>query len=226
MKRGLLYVVAILLALPSLSFSSIIGSTNYLDFSSDTVDWCQSGFGCAGAQIATPQAWTSSGGNTGLVGLVDTGQGFYNLKQGTSWGGNFSNNMGLIYNGASFGNTPTDIAITFDQAMYGAGAWIQANYFGDFTAKVTAYDVNYLSLGSYSTSGTSNGNPGTALFIGVLDSSADIWALQFDAVGIGPYEPDFAIGTMRLNSAVPEPSTCILLSLGLGAFGLVWRRKK
>lgn len=222
MKRGLLCVVAILLALPSLSFAGIIfGSTDPSKFTVDTVDWCQ--FGCAGNSFATPKSWIGNLGTTGSVGLLGTEQPFYNLQQGTSWLGDFSNGMGLIYNGVSYGNTPADIVVTYDQGQGGGGAWIQPHYSGAFTATVTAFDIHAMPLFSYSVDWNSTygpGNPGTALFIGILDSDKEIYALQFDAVSggtIGPglaNEPDFAIGTLL----VPEPS--LLLMMGVGLLGL------
>ena len=77
--------------------------------------------------------------------------------------------MGLIYNGSAFGNTPTSIATTLDAGMYGIGAYIQANYYRDLQGSIELFDVNYQSLGIYTTTGTAAFNPGNALFIGAFD---------------------------------------------------------
>jgi hypothetical protein len=147
-------------------WAAVTGTTNPNLFN-DYANWCQ--FGCAGNQFATPQSFTSIlNGITGEVGLVGTMQGFYNLKQGSSWNGNFATGMGLIYNGAAYGNTPTQIATTFDVGLYGAGAWIQSNFYGPFTASIELFDSSYRSLGLFTTGGVSNVNPGTALFIGAF----------------------------------------------------------
>jgi PEP-CTERM motif len=217
MKRQLLFLTLCVVLAAGSSWAAVVGSTNPGAFG-DPVDWCQ--LGCTGAQLATPQPWMSAGGQTGLVGLVGTGQGFYNLQQGVSWGGNFANGMGLVYNGGLFGNTPTDITLTFDQAESGVGAFIQSDYFGPFLATITLYDVNYQLLGTFSAGGTSDGNVGTALFIGAFDSTDPIWAAQFNVVDLYGND-DFAIGTAKLGAAVPEPESLFLIGsalLGLAAF--------
>lgn len=222
MQKRILTAVLCLFLPATIASAGIMGSNNPNDFP-DLVDWCQ--LGCDSAAHSTPEAWISAGGATGMVGLVDTQQQFFNLQQGSSWSGDFDNGIGLIYNGANFGNTPTDIAATFDQGVDGAGAFIQANYFGAFTATVTLFDINYQPLGTFTANGNSTSSPGNALFIGALYSSPDVWAIQFDAIGIGPAEPDFAIGTMGLATSaaasVPEPGSVVTLAsalLGLAAF--------
>lgn len=200
------------------AWAGVTGTTNPALFN-DYVDWCQ--FGCAGAQYPTPQSFTSVGGLTGEVGLVGTLQGFNNLQQSTSWGGGFPAYMGLIYNGVAFGNTPTQIATTFDTGVLGAGAWIQDNWLGDpYTASVELFDINFQSLGVYSVDVA----PGTAIFIGAFGSSA-VWAAQFDIYDQYINE-DFAIGELRV-STTPEPSSLLLLgSSALGLAGVLRRSFK
>ncbi len=203
----------------------VLGFTDVGKFTGDTIDWCAN-LACNGSHYDSPQAWMStSTANTGLVGLGDTQEGFYSLQQGSSWGGNFPTGMGLIYNGANFGNTPTYIALSFDQAQYGVGAWIQADYYGAFTATITLFDGNYQSLGSFTTGGTSSGSPGTALFIGGLDPLQEVWAATFSASGVGPYEPDFSIGAVQFAAPVPEPASLLLIGPVLGGLALLRRRR-
>ena len=220
--RAFLSLVSLCLILATgTAWAGLVGTTNAGIFQ-DTVDWCQ--FGCAGSSIATPAAWVSLAGATGWVGLVDTGEAFWNLQQGAGWNGNFPSGMGLIYNGVVWGNTPTSIAVVFDQPNYGAGAYIQANWLGSFTATVSLYDSDYLLLGSYSADGTSDHNAGTALFIGMLDTSPEVYAVEFVVSGAG-HQPDFAVGTLGIeNGAVPEPASFLLVGPALLALGMLKRR--
>lgn len=230
MKRAtLLFLLCIALGATCAS-ASITGSTDPTQFP-DAVDWCVQ-YGCQNTPftLASPQAFTSAGGVGGFVGNVGTLQPFEVRQQGTSWLGNFPANMGIIYNGVtSLGNTPADIAATFNVGVFGAGAWIQAEHFGVFTATVTLFDANFQPLGSFTTQGDSE-NTGTALFIGAFDTTADVWAAEFNVVDVNGVD-DFAIGTLRLQTSqqtgVPEPGTLTLLGTSaLGLFGAIRRRAR
>ena len=200
------------------------GSTNPNDFQ-DPVDWC-SNFGCQGADLGTPQAWTSNGARTGMVGLVSS-QNMKNLQQGSDWLGNFNDGMGVLYNGVNSGNNPGGILMSFDNPVFGAGAYIQQEEFGGFTATIQLFDSSFNLLGSFSADGNSDQNVGTALFIGAFDSTADVSYALFDTTGVS--DDDFAIGTAILRTQgqtqTPEPGTLLLLgSSVIGAAGVVRRR--
>src|SRR5208282_4314189 len=113
--------------------ADIIQGTTNPGLFSDSVNWCTN-FTCAGQPEATPSPWTSAGGNTGEIGTTNGFEPVYVLQQGATWAGDFQTGMGLIYNGAQFGNnSPSpDIAAFFDSNLFGAGAWIQSNYHGAF----------------------------------------------------------------------------------------------
>ena len=225
-KAALLFLLCCALGATYAS-ASIIGTTDPNLFQ-DQVDWCVQFNNCNNTPFVepSPSAFTSGGGITGFVGNVGTQQPFEVRQQGVSWGGNFPANMGVLYNGVStLGNDPSDIAATFDVGVYGAGAYIQANAGGAFTATVTLFDANFQPLGSFSANGVSDGNVGTALFIGAYDTSADVYAIQFNVKDINGAD-NFAIGTLGLQtSAVPEPGTLMLLApSALGLAGVIRRR--
>ena len=231
MKIFLSLLSLCLLVASGSAFAAIAGTTSPGDFQ-DTVDWCVN-YGCANDYTVypSPQSFTSTAGATGMVGLEGTGQGFYNLQQDSTWLGNFPSGMGLIYNGSLFGNVPTGIAVTFDSGNYGAGAYIQSYFYGPFTATVELFDSSSQPIGSYTTTGTAGYAPGTALFIGMLDSNPDVYVAEFWAWGIGgDYEPDFGIGTAGIRNTpytppgVPEPVTFLLLGPALIGMGMLKRR--
>jgi hypothetical protein len=135
--------------------------------------------------------------------------------------------MGLLYNGASYGSTPSSMVVTFDQANYGAGTWIDADFFGDFLATVQLYDINMQPLGSPFTVGGVSGV--SAVFLGITDTAAEVWAAEFVAYGTGSFEPDFAIGTLSIatspvNPTIPEPASFLLIGPALLAAGLLKKR--
>ncbi|MGA2195216.1 MAG: PEP-CTERM sorting domain-containing protein [Bryobacteraceae bacterium] len=224
MKRKLCAILVGLAVSAGMTWAGT-ADNNPADFPT-TIDWCQ--YVCAGSvlSLVTPTAFTSSGADTGLVGLSGTGQNFEIYQQGVNWNGNFSTGMGIVYNGSEDGNTPADVVLDFNQAEYGAGAYVETDEFGAFTATITLYDFNDIAIGSYVEAGTSAFSPGTAIFIGAYDPTADVWAVGFNVLNAGGVD-DAAIGMAGLmdslpNVGTPEPATMLLIApalLGLAAFG-------
>jgi hypothetical protein len=227
MKRATLVLLLCVALGATYASASITGTTDPNAFN-DYVDWCVQFNNCASTPFfePSPSSFTSNGGVTGFIGLVGTQEPFEVRQQGVSWSGNFAANMGVVYNAVSTqNNTPADIAATFGVGVYGAGAYIQAEQYGAFTATVTLFDVNYQPLGSFTTQGMSDQNTGTALFIGAYDTTPDVYAIQFNVQDINGQD-DFAIGQMLLNTTgIPEPSTLMMLGpSALGVLGVIRRR--
>jgi len=70
----------------------------------------------------SPQSFYVRGGRNRHGGPGWNGQGFYNLQQDVTWFGGFQSGMGLVYNGAGFGNTPTGIVVTFGRWQLRSGS--------------------------------------------------------------------------------------------------------
>ena len=235
MKKAVLFTALCLLTLGRAWANPIQGTTNPNAFTQDYINWCQ--FGCMGAGETSPQPWVSNDAATGTIGLHNGGfQGFYSLRQGPllgiNWVGNFPSGMGVIYNGFVFEGFQAGIRITFDSAVEGVGAYIQGTNHGPFSATITLFGQNGNSLGSFTADGVSDKIEGTALFIGA-SSAVPIFAVQFDANSAGnPLDPnclagceDFAIGTLKFNSSIPEPSSLLLFaSSAIGVGGVIRRR--
>ena len=143
---------------------------------------------------------------------------FQILQQSNGWAGNFAPGDNLLW---SQGSGP--ITIAFANPVFGAGAKIMANYYGTFTANLTAYDVSNNSLGTFNLPGLSTSNAdNSAIFIGVKDSTASIAKLTFSV----PDTEDFAVGRLSVaavpweTDALPVVASTVLFGLGL------WSKRK
>jgi len=117
-----------------------------------------------------------------------------------SWkGSGFTTADSLLWtsDAGNSGNGP--VTLTFAAPITGAGAMIQANAPGAFTAQIQAFNGATL-LGSF----TVNSVAGAAVYIGVQDQTgANITKVVFSLTACGPLDlsscTDFAIDTVNLN---------------------------
>jgi hypothetical protein len=116
------------------------------------------------------------------------------------------------------GNGP--LTLSFSTPVSGAGASIQANAPGQFTAQIQAFNGS-TSLGSFTEKSDTNGD---AIYIGVLDQTgANITKVVFSITSCGPLDSsgctDFAIDTADLNSGAAVTTTSLASSLNPSLFG-------
>jgi PEP-CTERM motif len=162
----------------------------------------------------------------GITGLNVTGSqaggDFARIDQGPDpdWNGNFGSGEHLLW--SLFSGSMT---FTFNNAITGFGAQIQADDRGAFTARIEAFGAGNVSLGFFTRLGNSTAaGDDSAIFFGILSSAADIRSINMSLTssggGLGDVT-DFAINSPRIQSApVPEPASMALLAIGIAALCL------
>jgi hypothetical protein len=172
------------------------------------------------AALNNPQSALSANG--AAVGLSSTSD-MFALQQGITWNGNF---LGTPQNPGSavIATGGDELTITFSNPVMGAGAHIQWALFGAFNATIEAFDVSDNLIASFTEAGNStNAGDGSAIFLGLLDSKAEIKKIEYlipsglgiDTLGIA--------GTQ--SSATPLPAALPLFAAGLGVMAFLGRRR-
>jgi hypothetical protein len=188
--------------------------------SNDSVQWSQ--LGADGTILASSVGSTSVGGvavTVGLTGPNSIASAVCAASPTCSWSGTgFAAGDEVIWtsDATAGGNGP--LTLTFGTSVSAAGALIQADEPGQFSAEIQAFN-GATPLGSFTV--TSNPN-GDAVYIGILDQTgANITSVTFSLTACGSADTNcvlsnFAVDTVFLN--VPSGSFGLSLTLaGTGA---------
>jgi hypothetical protein len=199
-----LIVFAVLSATAAWADSLVLVTSQAGQGANDSVRWSQ--LGTDGTTLGSSAAVTSGGGSTvtlalggpsSLVSVACT-------ASPCSWtGAGFTAGDSLIWTSdtGNGGNGP--LTLRFSRGVSGAGALIQADGPGQFTAKIEAFN-GATSLASFNVTSDANGD---AAYIGVLDQSGtNITSVVLSLTTCAETCTDFAIDTVNLDTA---PATLV-----------------
>ncbi len=199
----------------------------------DSLDWGTKG--PAFTSLTNPFTITSTGS---VVATVSQASGpMLRLDEGTGFNGHFALGDKLLYtNGINGSSGP--LKILFGTALSGAGARMQTNFGGTFTALVEALAADgttVLASFNYTGVGGSAGGANDASFAGISTTAgSQFFGLRISGVS-GVTNPndfaidkfDFSLGQAPLTNAVPVPAGMILALSGLPALGFAgWVRRR
>lgn len=183
----------------------------------DSYDWAQ--LGVSGDTVSDGSAILS---NNGLSAAVSQENGALERRdQPGGWSGNFANGDALIWTQNAVGF----LQIEFLNPVFGVGAQILRDTYGDFSATIEVFNSLNMSIGTFDMAGMSNTNAdNSAIFIGMLDNSASISKVHFT---VDQGLEDFAINQLDIvtgPSRVPDASSTLAL-FGLSMAGIAILRR-
>jgi len=227
--KAIAFLGLILAACSGQTHAGIILSRAALN-ATDFVDWSTLGSAALQPYVPNPSAFTSNGGVNGFV-SVTTGDPLGRRDQDPPpvqnfWSGNFNPGDHLLWTAKDMSG-PNSVRMILDfgsQGITRGGAQIQPSYTGAiFEARISAFDLNDVLLGSYKRSGVSDeGYDNSAIFLGV-EGIGIIHRIEYSLESApGGNTGGFAINQFDFSpTAVPEPSSLALC--GIGAIGLFIR---
>ena len=174
----------------------------------DSISWVQLG----GDQTILPASFSanSAGGSSDTVTLAGANSIASVLcspiSANCSWtgGSGFTAGDSLIWTSDSGNGGNGPVTLTFSVPIVGAGALIQANMPGQFTAEIEAFNGT-TSLGLFTVTSDINGD---AVYIGLKDQTrANITSVVFSLTSCAATCSDFGIDTVYLNVGSPSSST-------------------
>ncbi len=227
----LLLLIGLILAAPVFGTITYVGSQAGLG-ANDSANWSQLG----GDQTALSGFSATSASLIGITGSFSTGNGLVavvcpaspNCSWTTSGTGMNGGDSALwaFDNSTGLGTGP--LTLTFATGVVGAGAWLQADTTGTYTAAIQAFS-GATSLGTFTMTSDANGDP---IFMGVLQSpaAANITEIIFSLTSCPSgctNNGDFAIDTLLMTdgAGVPEPPSELLLGSGLAAMAWMLRKR-
>src|SRR5438309_2547650 len=174
----------------------------------DSISWVQLG----GDQTILPASFSanSAGGSSDTVTLAGANSMVSvvcsPIPANCSWtgGSGFTAGDSLIWTSDSGNGGNGPVTLTFSVPIVGAGALIQANMPGQFTAEIEAFNGT-TSLGLFTVTSDINGD---AVYIGLKDQTrANITSVVFSLTSCAATCSDVGIDTVYLNVGSPSSST-------------------
>ena len=216
MKKNLIVITAVLVALGSPASAAINPVADRASLgATDSIQWDV--LGTTGTVLPTPLSVNTTLGEA--VEVRAEGD-LKRLDQGFGWSGDFLEGSQLLFSNGNF-----QMEIDPEYLFQGAGLQIQADFFGDYTANLSAFDGNGNLLGAVNGSGRATGSADdSALFLGFLSDAFDVDKFIVRLTSAASMLDSFAInhvslvtdensqrGLPILGSPVPEAKNAALM---------------